>query len=268
MEKSLREYVELAMVEEQALMTYRNIIELLDHKISSLGKSRNFLKPTEPDYKCCLRDVFGSFILQYFLLAFTFGIGNLLLMSIRKSKRKKRLKEQYKQELIAYERAVEAEKEPMRLELLHKSQLLAQKQEIVNRYNTAAKSLSEYYACNVIFPKYRDFISIATICEYLESGRCSILEGPDGAYNLYESEKRQNLIITHLENIEMNLNELKNSQYMLYMAICETNNILSRVASRLNAIDQNMEISAYNTQVMKNELQMQTIMQMHTTFDR
>ena len=48
---------------------------------------------------------------------------------------------------------------------------------------------SDLYSCNVIFSKYRTLPAIASILEYLESGRCEALSGPDGAYNLYESER-------------------------------------------------------------------------------
>jgi hypothetical protein len=57
------------------------------------------------------------------------------------------------------------------------------------------------------------------MAEYLDSGRCSALEGPDGAYNLYESELRQNYIISKLDTIINQLDMIRENQYYLYTAM-------------------------------------------------
>ncbi len=74
----------------------------------------------------------------------------------------------------------------------------------------------DYHSLNVIYPKYLDIVALTTILEYYETGRVSELKGPDGAYNLYESELRQNIIITKLDTIINQLEQIKSNQYMLY----------------------------------------------------
>lgn len=60
------------------------------------------------------------------------------------------------------------------------------------------KSLDSLYEMGIIYPKYRNLVAVSTIYEYLSSGRCDRLDGPDGAYNLYEMELRQNIVIGQL----------------------------------------------------------------------
>lgn len=107
-------------------------------------------------------------------------------------------------------------------------------------------SLEKLYDKNIIFPKYRNFVAITMISEYLESGRCSELEGPNGAYNLYESELRQNIIINQLSTIIDNLDQIKNNQFILYQEISNSNRIISGI---LSDIHNEMVISNYFAEI-------------------
>lgn len=107
------------------------------------------------------------------------------------------------------------------------------------------KILDEYYAMDIIFPKYRTLEATCTMYEYLVSGRVTELEGPDGAYNLYESEIRQNAIISKLDEISDQLEDVKRNQYMLYMAIQETNELLGGISNSLSQIAGTSNITAY-----------------------
>lgn len=79
--------------------------------------------------------------------------------------------------------------------------------------------LDKLYAMNVLHPKYRNLTAASIILEYLETGRCSELTGHEGAYNLYESELRQNLIIAKLDVVIQKLDELKATMYRCCMAV-------------------------------------------------
>lgn len=64
---------------------------------------------------------------------------------------------------------------------------------------------NKLYSMNVIYTNYRDLFALSSIYEYLNSGRCYELEGPHGAYNLYEQERRSDWFsstIRTLENID------------------------------------------------------------------
>ena len=128
----------------------------------------------------------------------------------------------------------------------------------------------QYERMNVIFPKYRNLVAYSTFYEYLETGRCTALSGPDGAYNLYESELRQNAIISQLSDILDSMEEIKANQYMVYSQLKQMNagldklnhsmaqavTSLQQIGSSVNSIKdytehiaENSDIIAYNTAV-------------------
>lgn len=97
------------------------------------------------------------------------------------------------------------------------------------------KARNELYAANVIFSKYRDIVALATFYEYLMAGRCTTLEGPDGAYNLYEAEIRANMIISKLSEIEKSLKNIEQTQYMIYSQLTEMNRTLDEMSSTMDS---------------------------------
>ena len=113
-------------------------------------------------------------------------------------------------------------------------------------------ALGKLYAENIIYPKYRNMVAVTMIYEYLESGRCSQLEGPDGAYNLYEMELRQNIIIGQLSSIMDNLERIKENQFTLYNEIVEAN---GNTSSLLSDIGDDIAFSAYQNKAMKDSLE-------------
>ena len=107
------------------------------------------------------------------------------------------------------------------------------------------EALDSLYDMDVIYPKYRNLVAVSMIYEYLSSGRCDRLDGPDGAYNLYEMELRQNIIIGQLSSIVENLNQIRNNQFTLYNELVSAN---QRAASMLSDIGNNVKISAYQNE--------------------
>ncbi len=98
---------------------------------------------------------------------------------------------------------------------------------------------------------------MCTIYEYFASGRCTELTGPDGAYNLYESELRQNLIINRLDVIITQLENIAKTQYMLYNELKETKALIAGISKEVHKICksvQNIEvysaISAHNSSII------------------
>lgn len=106
------------------------------------------------------------------------------------------------------------------------------------------------YDLNVIFEKYRNVVALSNIYEYLLSGRCGSLEGANGAYNLYESEVRSNLIISQLSNVIDSLEQIKDSQYMIYSKLSEVNVHLNELNSTMKRAANSIEHIAVNTDSM------------------
>lgn len=123
---------------------------------------------------------------------------------------------------------------------------------ICNVGKRLSETLESLYAENIIYPKYRNMVAVTTIYEYLESGRCSQLDGPDGAYNLYEMELRQNVIIGQLSSIASNLERIKERQFALYNEVNEAN---QRANTLLTNIGDSVAFSAYQNKAMKDSLE-------------
>lgn len=107
-------------------------------------------------------------------------------------------------------------------------------------------ALAEHYSSNIIYPKYQYFIAVASICEYLSSGRCDSLEGPDGAYNIYESELRQNLIINQLASVLGDVNQIKTNQYLLYQELTDAGNTVKSLSSSISSAPIEQKDTVYN----------------------
>lgn len=132
-------------------------------------------------------------------------------------------------------------------------------------YNNTRNTLEKLYSINIIYPKYRNFVAISSFYEYFESGRCDTLKGYEGAYNIFENEVRQNIIIAKLDEVIERLDRIESSQYMLYSAINKSNQIATNMSKQifnlainLKEISNNSLISTYyqketalNTEVLR-----------------
>ncbi len=97
-----------------------------------------------------------------------------------------------------------------------------------NEYVKLLKSLWEaenrLFSINIIYPNYRDVFALSSFYEYFSSERCYGLEGPDGAYNLYESERRSDVAATFYRKLE----DINKNQVILYR---EANDMLKNLNS-------------------------------------
>ena len=105
--------------------------------------------------------------------------------------------------------------------------------------------LEQHYALGILYPKYRNFVSVSAINEYLSSGRCDRLEGPDGAYNLYEMELRQNIVIGQLSAVLNNIEQIRNNQYTLYQELTHANNLVSDIITEIRELNSTAKLNAY-----------------------
>ena len=134
--------------------------------------------------------------------------------------------------------------------------------EINKSIGETEKVLEMYYDINYIYPKYRNLAAISSIAEYLQSGRCDTLEGPNGAYNIYESEMRLGIIISKLDQVISKLDQIQSNQYMLYSAIEEANNNTCRLMDSVNYsidlltdINRASEIAQFNSKIVADNSQ-------------
>ena len=105
----------------------------------------------------------------------------------------------------------------------------------------AQATLEQLYAMNILHPKYRNFIAVTMLLEYFETERCDALTGPNGAYNLYEAELRQNLIILKLDEIIDRIDELQSTMYNCCEAMRTLNKQMNKVQQQLGSISVKMD---------------------------
>lgn len=115
-------------------------------------------------------------------------------------------------------------------------------------------ALAELYSYGVIPVKYRrDMVAISSFYEYLISKRCDTLYGPSGACNLYENEKRMNLIISKLSDIVTCLEEIKDGQHILYSEISESNKLLNTLNRQMGKAVSSLNKIEINTDEIKSD---------------
>ena len=181
------------------------------------------------------------------------GQYQLRLSEIESENQKKR--EMYEKQLGAYSEEV-ADYESRGKAVMH---------ELFDAKWNLEEALISLYEEGIIYSKYRNLVAVSTIYEYLASGRCDQLEGPNGAYNLYEMELRQNIVIGQLSTITEHLEQIKENQYTLYYEIQNANR---NSESMLSSIGDDVKFSAYqNAATAKNVETMRYISMMKNVWN-
>ena len=281
--KLLSKYLEKLYFLEKLRYEQINMCNCLYSKINNLEQSKNRTIPFRPCQDTNMEFTFtatlwlftgiGGDILLLCLGIFTryttkgffgpifrFFIGGALCgvvigLILDNMERDSRMKEN--QENIDYNWKVSQENNKMIQGVNQKIESIRKEISIIenNRVKTE-QILSKYYGLNIIYAKYQGLIPIASFYEYFKSGRCETLTGHEGAYNIYESELRMNVIISKLDVVINRLDEIRNSQYMLYDAISSSNNIAGRMLNTVNNLADNMvevvnnqQVIAYNSRI-------------------
>ena len=122
------------------------------------------------------------------------------------------------------------------------SSLLAfEKNGIKQELKKVISARDELYSYNIIYEKYRNYVALTSLYEYLDSGRCDSLEGSEGAYNLFEAELRTNEIIVQLKTIVESLESVKANQFILYKEMKKVNKNLKIVDASLAKVINGIE---------------------------
>ena len=96
--------------------------------------------------------------------------------------------------------------------------------------------LEKLYDKGIIYRKYCTLPALTSIYEYFITGRCTELTGPHGAYNMYEDELRKDTVISQLNTVIENLEQIRNNQYMLYQQVKAIQENTSAIVSELRQI--------------------------------
>lgn len=161
-------------------------------------------------------------------------IGFTIRQKIKYNAEQKEIEQKYAKDLQADQKRVERENQ---IALQYKNAY-----KVIHRaYCNTRSTLDKLYALGVVYKKYQHLVAIVMFSEYLQSGRCSTLEGHEGAYNIYENEIRLGIINDKLNEIINRLDRIERNQYRLYESIREVNQQQSRILSNLDMMAQRLD---------------------------
>lgn len=99
------------------------------------------------------------------------------------------------------------------------------------------KVLEGLYKKDFVYSKYHNLPALTSIYEYIITGRCEELSGPHGAYNLYEDEVRKDMVISQLNTIIDNLEQIKQNQFLLYQKVSDIQTEMSVIKAEMGRIE-------------------------------
>lgn len=292
----LKEYLGIVVDMEKNIYLQDSMISKMQGKYDELGKPKSFEKPVPPEEHqrmfgpivliCSIPVILGLLLLRwglkamdstfsYFLLGvFATLIGGVFvcgaivsLFTLIKEEAEDSDVAQHRQAVYAeasreYERNMRDDHRRIRQELTEKAVLTENLKGLKAQNLKSKQSLEKIYSKNIIYPKYRNLIMVCSLYEYICAGRCTTLEGHEGAYNILEMEIRLDRVITQLDQVIAKLGAIQANQFMLYSAIQESNRqsaqILEstqRMANQLQNIGSHMEIQSAEFQAQLADLQ-------------
>lgn len=282
-DSGLREYLKTVVNLEKSLYEQNMLGNTLNNKLHSLGNHPQLVAPSKPSLSDCISKIFSSLIvtivvwwliiiiptlIAIFIPSLSSGIylAIFLLLAIlivavifyRVNTYLSNCKN-YTRLMAEYESNVDRMNNQIGYELnVVAPEVRKELDNVVNNYRNTRNLLQKLYDLDVIYPKYRNLIAVCAFYEYIHSGRCTQLEGHEGAINLYESEIRLNRIICQLDDVLVSLDEIKESQRELFNVISDANEKTQRLwnstNSRLESMDNKMselvEMNQYNMSII------------------
>lgn len=122
-------------------------------------------------------------------------------------------------------------------------------EEIWAALNAAKENLSQIYAEDVLPQKYQNLRAVATLYEYLETGRCNTIQGLGGIYSTYELEQVQLAQLEQMIQMNERLSRIEDNQRYICQELRKANMTLSNISSSLSAIERTNSEIAKNTAI-------------------
>lgn len=117
--------------------------------------------------------------------------------------------------------------------------------------NTAQENLYKLYSENILPGKYRNLVAVATMCQWLNDGRCTEIYGHGGLYDTYEYDLRLGQIVGKLDEISSKLDVVISNQNMLYDEVKRGNDIAEKTYMSVCNIEKNTERILTNSEAIK-----------------
>lgn len=301
----LQEYLEIVVDMEKNIYLQDRMISQMQNRYDQLGHAHEYPIPANPSTGKkgwviwvipCILILVGYFLMSldsvpkyYYYLSydlsqemsdlgtplFVLGVLSAIMIFVNKLAEGKEIAS-YKAAYAEYSANVLADNERVNYELIEKEYLSSELNPLQKQNEDSKRNLEHIYSKNIIFPKYRNLIMVCSLYEYICSGRCTALEGHEGAYNILEMEVRLDRIIVQLDQVIADLDAIKTNQYMLYVVVQEINENVDRLCgsaksavdnlqslhasvdqlkARITSAARNSKLTAYCAKTIQDELQ-------------
>lgn len=170
-------------------------------------------------------------------------------------------KQEYSRQLALHQNRVDQDNVRVMREKELKDQLINEHKQLSDMYNQTLADFNHLRSFDLIYRKYIDdnsqylrfnVAAISSFLEYFDSGRVNCLQGPHGAYNLYESELSQKRIIQGIDNINRNLTKIQYNQRMMYNIMVDTNRKIDQLNQSLNKVNESIMRLDTSVQIQTN----------------
>ncbi len=176
----------------------------------------------------------------------------------------------HQEDIENYNNSIAKDNSRIKREKLQKAALKRELDVMYNCNYKTKQNLKSIYSYNILDPDYRNIYAVSSIYGYIKKGRTFSLEfngsiGDQGAYNIYEQERRLDIIITNTEEILCRLDEVAQNQYDLVVGLQDANKRINSLCNNMNdhmrkigdsvdAIERCQAVIAYNSERTANEM--------------
>lgn len=194
----------------------------------------------------------------------------IVLWCIRRKHKEKQLEEEFQRKVQQYDAEVTKQNARMSNERAKQKVLAREITSLEDRLAQSKENLSRAYSYQILAPEYRNIYAVSSIYGYLLRGQTHSLQfneetGDQGAYNIYETQRRLDRIITNTDEILVRLDHVMDCQRDLVLGLQEASRKIESLCGNVNAqlkritgsvanIEQCTQIASYNSQRAADEL--------------
>lgn len=109
-------------------------------------------------------------------------------------------------------------------------------------------SLQNHYSANIISESYRSFEAVSMLYQYIDTGRCTHLDGDDGAYNLFQLEVKQKIIVERFDILIFRRNTLSETMEYAMHFVDRADNMTHSITKSLGKIATNTDFADFKMQ--------------------
>lgn len=251
----LREYLDSVVRLETICYTDKFILTRFKEACDSIGVPFTFLMPTKPaQRKTCyipiivtgllvtaltlylaiaVKTLFSSMRIMSALVGI-FAIAYTLISIVQETKKVKLSQaamEDYEVKLNKYNEGVEKDRLRVQQEQSKKYIFIRDCELLSARHAIDSELLNKLYDADIIFPKYRNFLMVSVLHEYISTGRCEKLEGAGGGYDMLEKDISSGKVLVDMARLEANPEIAKDNQYIVYRIITRAIKLSDEIVS-------------------------------------